>query len=227
MIPRPIAIATTVALAAVVVAVAPARGATVSLRVDSSTAPAPLFDGSVATLPHAVDGSDGSGAHACAGPPGGMPAATATGALDDAMRAAGIAWRGNWDPSFHDFFVDRIGPYASAAPDRYWSLTVNGRFASGGCLAAVKDGDSVLFFYGPLFGEPPPGAPGGPSGPGGPRAEDPASAGGGGASPARLRGVTTRAARYLRATRRGLGRPGDGWHWRCGAGGRWRAQRQP
>jgi hypothetical protein len=204
---RRLSIATAVALATAVAAVAPARGATVSLRVDSSSAPAPLFDGSVATLPHAVDGSDGSGAHACAGPPGATPAATATGALDDAMRTAGIAWRGNWDPSFHDFFVDRIGPYASVAPDRYWSLTVNGRFASGGCLAAVQDGDSVLFFYGPLFGEPPPGAPGGSSGPAGPQAENSPSAQGGGVSPSKLRSVAARAAWYLRHHPQGVGAP--------------------
>ena len=61
------------------------------------------------------------------------------------MRSVGIPWRGNWDPSFRDFFIDRIGPFASAAPDRYWSLTVNGHFSGGGCLARVGDGDSVRF----------------------------------------------------------------------------------
>ena len=69
---RLLAIATTVALAAVV-AVASARGATVDLRVDSSTDPVPLFDGSVTTLPHPVDGGDGSGPHPCSGPPGATP----------------------------------------------------------------------------------------------------------------------------------------------------------
>jgi hypothetical protein len=202
---RPLAIATTVAVAAVVAAAAPARGATVSLRVDSSTDPAPLFDGSVTTLPHSVDGSDGSGPHPCTGPPGGTPAATATGALDDAMRAAGIPWRGNWDPSFRDFFIDRIGPYASAAPDRYWSLTVNGNFSSGGCLASVETGDAVRFTYGPLFGDAPPAAPANPGETAGPRAESPPHTGETSPPTARLRGVATRAARYLRRSRGAVG----------------------
>ena len=75
---RLLAITTTVALAAVVVA-APARGATVNLRVDSAGTPETLFDGTVTTLPHAVDGSDGSGLHPCSGPSVSAPAATATG----------------------------------------------------------------------------------------------------------------------------------------------------
>jgi hypothetical protein len=201
---RLLAIVTTVALAAVVAA-APARGTTVSLRVDSSTDPTPLFDGSVTTLPHAVDGGDGSGAHPCAGPPGGPATATATGALDDAMHAAGIPWRGNWDPSFRDFFIDRIGPYASAAPDRYWALTINGRFASGGCLARVENGDAVHFTYAPAFGDPAPVAPGSPGGPTGPWAENGTHAPEIGPSAARMRGVAARAANYLRRSRDGVG----------------------
>jgi hypothetical protein len=193
--------ATTVAFAAVVAA-APAGAAVVDVRVDSSLDPAPLFEGTVTTLPHAVDGGDGSGAHACAGPSSAAPSATATGALDDAMRLAGIPWRGNWDPSFHDFFIDRIGVRASSAPDLYWSLTVNGRFASGGCLARVGDGDTVRFSYGPLFG--------GGSGPeesetpaGQPSAGDPETA----AEPAsrtRIRRIALAATRFLRR-RRGAG----------------------
>lgn len=206
MIRRLLAIATTVALAAVVAA-APARGATVDLRVDSSSESAPLFDASVTTLPHPVDGNDGSGAHPCAGPAGATPSASATGALDEAMRAAGIPWRGNWDPSFRDFFVDRIGPYASAAPDRYWSLTVNDQFASGGCLATVEDGDSVHFFYGPLFGAGAPaadGEPGGPAGPGtGAAGLDPAAAD----VARRTRAVARRAAAFLHRNRNGAGAP--------------------
>ncbi len=204
---RLIAIATTVALAAVV-AVASARGATVDLLVDSSTSSAPIFDGSVTTLPHLVDGGDGSGSHACSGPSGGTPAATATGALDDAMRSAGIEWRGNWDPSFRDFFIDRIGPYASAAPDRYWSLTVNGRFTSGGCLARVEDGDAIHFSYGPLFGDPAPATPGDAAGSPGPRADEPVGASVGGAPAVKLRRLAVRAAGYLR---RSSGVAGTDW----------------
>jgi hypothetical protein len=197
----------TVALAAVTTVAAPHAGAaTVSLRVESSTASAPLFDGTVSTLPHAVDGGDGSGAHPCSAVQGGQPSATATGALDDAMRAAGISWRGNWDPSFHDFFIDRIGPYASAPPDSYWSLTVNGRFSAGGCQTRVADGDAVRFFFGPLFGEPvdpPPGAGPG-STPDHPPTDD---ATGGGVRRPRLRRIAARAAAFLRRT----DGPGQEW----------------
>jgi hypothetical protein len=197
-----------VALAAAMAGGAPARAVVVDLTVESSTAAAPLFDGSVDTEPHAVDGGDGSGPHPCWGPQGATPAPTATGALDDALRGAGISWRGNWNPSFRDFFVDRIGPFASAAPDRYWSLTVNGRFSAGGCLTTVTEGDSVRFFYGPLFGAPPP--------------DDPATPGGAPAEPGRpesgrptpptirrdaLEGVARRAARFLR----GAGGVGGEW----------------
>ena len=189
------------------VAAASARGATVGLRVDSSTDSAPIFDGSVTTLPHLVDGGDGSGSHACSGPSGGTPAATATGALDDAMRAAGIAWRGNWDPSFRDFFIDRIGPYASAAPDRYWSLTVNGRFASGGCLAQVEDGDAIHFSYGPLFGDPAPATPAAPPGPPG-RGPTNRSVRGRRPPAVKLRRLAARAAGYLR---RSSGAAGTDW----------------
>ena len=191
-----LALATTVALAAVVAA-APARGATIDLQVDSAGDPAPLFAGSVTTLPHAVDGGDGSGPHPCSGPPGSPPAATATGALDDALRGAGIPWRGNWNPNFHDFFVDAIGPYASAAPDRYWSLTVNGRFASGGCLALVEDGDSVRFHYGSLFGDAPTSGPAGSGATGGPKGEGAGPASSPGPS-RRMRRIAARADAYLR-----------------------------
>jgi hypothetical protein len=202
---RLLAIATTVALAAVVAGAVPAQAATVGLRVDSSSDPAPLFEGSVTTLPHPVDGGDGSGAHPCAGPSGAPPAATATGALDDAMRAAAIPWRGNWDPSFRDFFVDSIGPYASAAPDRYWALTVNGHFASGGCLAQVKDGDSVRFTYAPLFGAGSPPSPGAGGGPSGPRTEGGGPATETGPVTTKPRRVAALAEGYLRRSRGAVG----------------------
>jgi hypothetical protein len=193
------AFVTTVALATVVTAAAArAEAALVTLRVESFSAPAPLFEGTVETLPHEVDGGDGSGSHPCEGPTGGAP--TATGALDDALRKAGISWRGNWNPSIHDFFVDRIGPYASASPDRYWSLTVNGSFSAGGCLTSVADGDAIRFYYGPLFGAPPedePVAPTPPAGQGPPGPVGPPSAT---KNQARvMRGIARRATRYLRS----------------------------
>jgi hypothetical protein len=155
-------LAATVALAAVAAfAAPPATGTTVTLKVESVADPMPLFSGAVDTVPHSVDGGDGSGPHPCSGPPGAPPTPTATGALDDALRAAGISWRGDWNPSFRDFFIERIGPHASAPPDDYWSLNVNGRFSSGGCLAQVGDGDEIRFFYGPLFGTPPQQGPAG------------------------------------------------------------------
>jgi hypothetical protein len=185
-----------------------ASGATVSLRVESAGAPAPIFDGTVSTLPHLVDGGDGSGAHPCSGPSGSPASATATGALDDAMRAAGITWLGRWDPSFRDFFIDRIGPYASSPPDEYWSLSVNGRFSSGGCLARVADGDAVRFYFGPLFGDP----GGGPaSAPGklqpGPWAENTPIGSEIGPSAGRLRRIRAAAERFLRRT----GGTGEEW----------------
>jgi hypothetical protein len=184
---------------------APASAAMVTLSVTATGAPAPLFEGPVATQPHSVDGGDGSGAHPCSGSPSSAPGPTATGALDDAMRTAGIAWRGNWDPSFRDFFIDRIGPYASVAPDRYWSLTVNGRFSAGGCLAQVADGDSVHFFYGPLYGQgspqPPPASPQNPGG----GAGSPGAATKAGPPSKLLRRVGANAIRFLRRQR------GEAW----------------
>lgn len=194
------------ATTAVTAAAPPGEAAVVSVQVESSTAPAPLFDSDVETLPHEVDGGDGSGQHPCWGPPGATPAPTATGALDDAMRAAAISWRGNWDPSFQDFFIDRVGPYASASPDRYWSLTVNGRFSAGGCLTRVADGDTVRFFYGPLFGAPAsPGGEGGEPADGqkgaGPKGKGVLGASGGDSPPKSLRRVAAAASRYLRHSR--------------------------
>jgi hypothetical protein len=192
-------------------ATAPARAATVELRVEAAAAPAPLYAGPVDTEPHRVDGGDGSGSHPCDGSVGDPPSATATGALDDAMRAAGIGWRGNWDPSFEDFFIERIGAYASRAPDEYWSLTIDGGPAPGGCLATLADGDEVRFYYGPLFGAPPAPAGGREAGvaPGG------GSAGATGtvAAPGTVStvgpgGLARRAAGYLQRHREGAG---DGW----------------
>jgi hypothetical protein len=199
-------LAATAVFAVVAAAAASGAGATVvSLRVESAEAPAPLFDGTVSTQPHPVDGGDGSGAHPCAGAPGADAAATATGALDDAMREARISWRGKWDPSFRDFFIDRIGPYASAAPDRYWSLTVNGKFSAGGCLTQIAAGDSIRFFYGPLFGAAPGETPQGPgSSAGGNGSEGDHGEAAVGRRPRGLRRIATSANRFLR-THRGAG----------------------
>jgi hypothetical protein len=194
------ALLTTVALAAVVTAATPeATAALVSLRVESFSAPAPLFDGTVETAPHEVDGGDGSGLHPCEGPPGEAGGPTATGALDDALREAGISWRGNWNPSIRDFFIDRIGPYASGTPDRYWSLTVNDGFSAGGCLTRVAAGDTIRFYYGPLFGAPPEDEPTTPSPPASQAPPDPADPASAAARQFHaLRGIARRATRFLR-----------------------------
>lgn len=198
-------VATVACVAMATLAVPVAGAAVVTLSVTAAGAPAPLFEGSVDTQPHAVDGGDGSGGHPCSGSPSFPPAATATGALDDAMRSAGIPWRGNWDPSFRDFFIDSIGPYASSAPDRYWSLTVNDRFSAGGCLRQVVDGDSVHFLYGPLYetGSPdsPPAVPEGAGGGSG----LPGSAAKRGPRSRKLRSVVGAAVRFLRRQR------GEAW----------------
>jgi hypothetical protein len=210
---RAAALVATVALATV--AAAPARAATVELRVEAARAAAPLFAGPVATEAHRVDGGDGSGPHACDGPAGAAASPTATGALDDAMRAAGIPWRGNWDPNFDDFFIERIGAFASRAPDEYWSLTVDGAYAPGGCLATLADGDEVRFYYGPAFGEapaaPPAGESGGGTGGGGAGAE---AAPAGNVAPVagptehvRAGRLAKRAARYLHGHREAAGDP--------------------
>jgi hypothetical protein len=208
--------ATAIALAiAVACAASGASAAVVTVVVESTDPTQTVFSGPVDTAAHPVDGGDGSGPHRCSGPSGAAPSPTATGALDDAMRAAGISWRGNWDPSFEDFFIERIGPYASTAPDRYWALAVNGRFTAGGCLTEVGDGDTVRFSYGPLYGggggtaedpeagvgpAPGTGSPGGGKGGGGggrPRHADPGG----------LRRIAHRAAGFLR----GAGGPGANW----------------
>lgn len=198
------------ALAAVAaVAAPPASGTTVTMRVESATDPVPLFSGPVDTAPHAVDGGDGSGSHPCSGPPGAVPTPTATGALDDALRAAGISWQGNWNPSFRDFFIERIGPHASTPPDDYWSLSVNGRFSSGGCLAQIADGDEVRFFYGSLLGTPPELDPvavdGGGESQGADRGQSNPDAG---RKPTKLRRLARRATRFLLRHSDG---PGSEW----------------
>ncbi len=202
-------LATTVALAAVVaVAAPPAVGTTVALKVESSTDPVPLFSGSVETAPHSVDGGDGSGSHPCSGPPGATPAPTATGALDDGLRSAGISWQGNWNPSFRDFFIERIGAHASTPPDSYWSLSVNGRFSSGGCLAQVSEGDEVRFFYGPLFGAPPQLSPVGTDAAAESQGADKGQSNNGAArNPIELRRLARRATRFLQRHKG----PGNEW----------------
>lgn len=146
---RSLATAALVAAVAALGLAATAAAATVTLRIEGSQQT--LFEGPVSTQPHVIDGGDGSGPHPCSGGLGATPGPTATGALDDGARAAGIPWRGNWNPDFYDFFVDAIGADASTPPEGYWGLLVNGASAGGGCTTKVGDGDEVLWVYGAAF----------------------------------------------------------------------------
>jgi hypothetical protein len=123
-----------------------APAATVNLRIEGSQKA--LFEGPVTTAPREVDGHDGTGLHPCWGSLGSTPGPTATTALADAATAAGIPWLGNWNPDFHDFFVESIGSDSSQPPDGYWSLWVNGQSGAGGCTTKVKDGEEVIWSYG-------------------------------------------------------------------------------
>ncbi len=131
------------------------EAAVVALRVESSEAPAPLFDGDRRRPAPRRRRQRRQRRPPLLGLAGCDPRRDRHQRARRCPARRGISWRGNWNPSFRDFFIDRIGPYASRAPDRYWSLTVNGRFSAGGCLTQVAAGDSIRFFYGPLFGAPP------------------------------------------------------------------------
>jgi len=122
---------------------------TVTLRIEGSTQT--LFEGPVTTEAHEVDGNDGTGPHPCWGGLGATPGPTATTALDDGARSVGLPWRGNWNPSFYDFFVESIGPDSSMPPEGYWGILVDGVSAGGGCTTKVKAGDEVLWAYGAVF----------------------------------------------------------------------------
>jgi hypothetical protein len=146
---RSLAVATLVVATAALGAASLAAAATVTLRVEGSQQT--LFEGPVSTQPHEIDAGDGSGPHPCSGGLGAAPGPTATGALDDGARAAGLSWRGSWNPDFYDFFVDAIGPDSSAPPEGYWGLFVDGSTSGGGCTTKVGDGDEVLWVYGAVF----------------------------------------------------------------------------
>jgi hypothetical protein len=109
-----------------------------------------LFEGTVTTDVHPVDGGDGTGGQKCDGTNGGAnPAAgpTATGALDDAVKFAGLTWAGTYDSGFEDFIVSRIGQ-DSSSDTQFWGVAVDGKSLQvGGCQAIVSAGDEVLWAY--------------------------------------------------------------------------------
>jgi hypothetical protein len=120
----------------------------VKVRVEGATKT--LFEGTVTTDVHPVDGNDGSGAHTCDGTNGGAnptPGPTATGALDDALKLGNLTWMGAYDPSFSDFVVSKIGPDA-ATSSAFWGVAVQWKSLEvGGCQFKVSPGEEVLWAY--------------------------------------------------------------------------------
>lgn len=114
-----------------------------SVRVEGSAAT--LLETTVDTTPHAVDGRDGTGSHPCQGPIGEAAGPTVTGALDDATRAAGLSWRGQWSSSSGDFLVTEVAGEAATSSGP-WTILLNGvPTPVGGCSMKVAEGDRVLF----------------------------------------------------------------------------------
>ncbi|MEA2412102.1 MAG: hypothetical protein QOC77_2663 [Thermoleophilaceae bacterium] len=140
-----LACGTTGATAAVPATAAPTK---VTVRIEGKTKT--IFEGTVTTDVHEVDAGDGSGPHKCDGTNGGAnPAAgpTATGAMDDAVKLAGLTWSGSYDASFQDFLVNQVGPDA-ATSSQFWGVAVQGKSLQvGGCQAIVTVGDEVLWAY--------------------------------------------------------------------------------
>lgn len=131
--------------AALLTFASPAWGTQLKLRIEGARQT--IFEGSVDTGPRVLDGGDGSGPHPCRGTDPDDPRPTPTTALADAAAASGFTWRGNWDPSFNDFFIDAIGPDASEPPTSYWGVLANGHYTAGGCTETVGAGDDVLWAY--------------------------------------------------------------------------------
>jgi hypothetical protein len=137
-----------VATACAAPAAATAAPTKVTVRVEGKTKT--IFEGTVTTDVHDVDAGDGSGAHKCDGTNGGagtVPGPTATGAMDDAVKLAGLTWSGSYDASFQDFLVNQIGPDASTS-SAFWGVAVQGKSLQvGGCQAVVSAGQEVLWAY--------------------------------------------------------------------------------
>jgi hypothetical protein len=132
-----------------------AAPADVTLRVEGKTQT--LLETRVTTDGHDVT-TQTSGTHKCDGTNGGAnptPGPTATAALDDATRQAGMTWDGTWFDAFEDFAIDRIGSdSADANAGDFWTFGQNLKESQvGGCQARVNDGDEVLWAY-DGFGKP-------------------------------------------------------------------------
>jgi hypothetical protein len=132
-----------------------AAPADVTLRVEGKTQT--LLETRVTTDGHDVT-TETSGTHECDGTNGGAnqtPGPTATAALDDATRQAGMTWDGEWFDGFDDFAVNRIGSdSADANAGDFWAFGLNLTPSDlGGCQQRVNDGDEVLWAY-DGFGKP-------------------------------------------------------------------------
>ena len=136
------------ALACAAPATSTAAPTKVNVRIEGKTKT--IFEGKVTTDTHEVDGSDGSGPHKCDGTNGGAGTTagpTATGAMDDATKIAGLTWSGKYDASFDDFIVNQIA--ADAGTDKaFWGVAVAGKSLQvGGCQRVVTSGEEVLWAY--------------------------------------------------------------------------------
>jgi hypothetical protein len=125
-----------------------ASAATVTVRVEGPSST--IFEGPVTPAIQTVDGNDGKGPQKCDGTNGGAnptPGPTATSVMDTAIRGAGRSWQGDFDASFQDFLVNRIGP-VSATSSQFWGVAVGGKSLEvGGCQAIVKPGQEVLWAF--------------------------------------------------------------------------------
>src|SRR3954470_9972909 len=144
------ALAALIAAAALAAPAATAAAAptTVAVRIEGPSTT--IFEGPVTPAIQTVDGGDGTGPHKCDGTNGAAnltAGATATSIMDTAIRGAGRSWQGNFNPSFDDFLVNRIGG-TSATESQFWGVAVDGKSLEvGGCQAIVKPGQEVLWAF--------------------------------------------------------------------------------
>jgi hypothetical protein len=136
------------ASAAALAVPATVSAATVTVRVEGPSST--IFEGPVTPATQTVDGNDGKGPQKCDGTNGGAnptPGPTPTGVMDTAIRGAGRSWQGDFDASFQDFLVNRIGSVA-ATSSQFWGVAVDGKSLEvGGCQAIVKPGQEVLWAF--------------------------------------------------------------------------------
>jgi hypothetical protein len=143
-----LAVLTSALVCAVPATAATAAPTKVKVRIEGKTKT--IFEGAVTAGTHEVDGGDGSGPHKCDGTNGGAGTTagpTATSAMDDAVKLAGLTWAGSYDASFDDFIVNQIGPDASTS-SAFWGVAVAGTSLQvGGCQRVVTAGEEVLWAY--------------------------------------------------------------------------------